>query len=498
VPIVLDPTYGPKPSLQLLGGSNAGFAVPSVPFMPHGRSITMSGDGLRTVSYAGIYRSQPIVGATIRRMSEAIARLPLQVHRFLDDAGDTRERDRKHAASKLLERPRPGQRGFHLRWDIALSTYVHGNYVGWKRRPSKGAPPAELWTLDWRLLVPLMAGERVLGWRWLGEDGSVPGLRRNETILVENTVHLAFGAPGGGAIGVSPLEQLGVTVRSEDAIQRFAEANFRHGTRFGYAAILDPKAKADKVLRDGVRDELIDAHGGVDQAYRPAILGGGITDIKPLGSQTAAEAELIEQRKVNAVEFAAVVGIPAALAGILEDVNYASLKELHRILYVTSLGGPLGLIGESLQAQLLDAEPVWDADNRFLEWLLDAVLAGDAKERWETYAIALDHGGLTLNDVRRKENLKPYEDPRANEPLIAANNVRPLSAVGTGGTNVVEGNRELARILEQAAAAGDVDRVALEAELAGALIASGLNGSSAAIAERLAAALETNALRGAA
>src|SRR5207253_1814393 len=114
---------------------------------------------------------------------------------------------------------------------------------------------------------------------------------------------------------------------------------------------------------------------------------------------------------------------------------YASLVEYHRLLYVTFLAGPLGLITAGLNAQVLE-EPAWSNDGLFGEFFLDAVLAGDAKSRWETYAVALDHGGLTLNDVRRAENKEPYADPRADEPLIAANNVRPLSNVGADGAAV--------------------------------------------------------------
>lgn len=456
MPVVLDPLYGPKPAQVMRGGSPTTLAQGSTPFLPSGQSITLSGGSLRTVSYVSIYRSQPWVGRACRFVAEQFARLPLHLFEFLDAAGTDRQRDRRHPAAQLLSHPRPRQTGFHLRWDIGLSLSVHGNWVGWKRRAGRGRPPYELWTLDWRCLIPIGEGGRLYGWQWLG-DG-VPGLRRGDTILIEDTVHLAYSAPGGGEIGVSPLEPLGVTIRSEDALQRYAEANMRNGTRFGHAVILDKKVTSDQVTRDGIRQEIVDAHGGVDQAFRPAILGGGILDIKPLGQQSAAEAELIAQRNVNRDEIAGVIGIPGAVIGILNDVKYANLKELHRMLYVTSLGGPLSLTSESIQAQLLDAEPIWRPDDRFIEFVLDEVLKGDTRERWETYAIGVNFGGLVLNDVRRRENLKPYDDPRAEEPLIAANNVRPLSAIGPGGDTGNPDDPNVPR-RQQAAATGVLELV---------------------------------------
>lgn len=477
MPVVIDPTYGPKPSQTLIGGSPTTLAQGSAPFLSGGRTIPLVGR-LHTISFVEMYRTQPWVARGCRGMTEHIARLPLQTFRYTDAAGDTRKRERQHAAAQLLRRPRPRQTGFHLRWDLALSIYVHGNYVAWKRRPSPGAPPNQLWTLDWRCLIPLMVGGRVTAWEWRG-DG-VPGLERGEVIDIANTLHVGWGTPGGGDIGISPLEQLGVTVRAEDAAQRYREAYFRNGTRFGVAVILDPKVKADKVLRDGVRAELEDTHGGIDNAFHAAVLGGGITDVKPLGEQTASEAELIAERKINREEITAVIGLPAPIAGILEDTNYAAIAGFERILYVTALGGPLSLISETVQAQLLDDEPAWRADDLYTEFSLGEVLKGDTKTRMEAYALALDHGVLTLNDVRRLENLPPYEDKRADEPLIAANNVRPLSAVGTANAGNLNGRRasdnaaaaELQRLLFTADGDADVDRVAeLTAAVAAGVIA---------------------------
>jgi HK97 family phage portal protein len=519
VPIVNDPVYGPKPAISLAGGSPTSLAQGSSPFLPGGRSITLTGDGWRTISFDRLYRTQPLVGTAAKRLTEAVARAPLHLNRYLDDAGDARERSRDHPAAQLLDRPRPGRTGFHLRWDIALSLYVHGHYIGWKRRPGRGAPPSELWTLDWRYVVPHRIGTAgpIVRWEWLG-DG-VPGLERGQKIDPVDVLSIGFGAPSGSEVGISPLEQLGVTLRLDDAVRRHSEASFANGTRFGALVRLHKDVSADKAIRDGLRDELIDAHGGVDQAFRPAILGGGVEGIETI-AQSAVEAELISQRKVNRDEVAAVYGgAIGPLLGAIEAANYASIREFHRILYVTVLPGPLDLIAAGVQASIIDGEPAWSGDGLFSEFNLDGVLRGDTKERWDTYAIALGCGGLTLNDVRRKENLTPYDDPRADEPLIAANNVRPLSAVGTGPTgNGTAGRRSTdgstdesatsavlelvashsTRAIERAARGVGAGRGALEAldtervarELAEDLEAAGHNGTSLPLAQALAAELE--------
>jgi hypothetical protein len=330
----------------------------------------------------------------------------------------------------------------------------------------------------------------------------VPGVPRY--IDPSDVIVVGWGSPE-GEVGVSPLEQLGVTIRSEDSIQRFGEAAFRNGTRFGVAAILDKSVNADKIERDGIRDELLDAHGGVDQAFFPAILGGGVVDVKPIGGQSAVEAELIAQRQVNREEVAAVYGVPQPLAGILDHATYSNVKELHRILYVTFLGAHFEMFDGSWQAQLIDDEPAWADDGIFVETDTAAVLKGDVAERYQAYAVALQNGVLTLNDVRRLENLKPYDDPKADEPLIAANNLQPLSAVGAipaGGS--IEGASLLDviaagvdRALDRTTRGVGAGQVALEAfdparverELAADLEKAGLNGASGDLAHAITGAV---------
>jgi hypothetical protein len=51
-------------------------------------------------------------------------------------------------------------------------------------------------------------------------------------VPVDDTIHLAWQAPA-GRTGVSPLHQLAVTPRLEDAAQRLQTASFRNGTRTG-------------------------------------------------------------------------------------------------------------------------------------------------------------------------------------------------------------------------------------------------------------------------
>lgn len=465
--IVVQTPRGLIPTIPTLAGRSSGLGVPSAPLLPGPRSLQLSAG--RTISFANIYRSQPAIATAVRRLSEQMARLPIHGFAYLDPDGDATRRDRSHPVAKLLATPRPRATGTGLRFWLAAQLKVHGNAVLFKRRRRRGAPPHELWQLDWRLLEPIVDpdGVAVLAWRYAG-DG-VPGLRRGTPIGLDDIIHLRWDGLE-GEIGVSPLEQLGVVVRSQENLDRYARAALENGPRPGLAVTLDERVKNDATTREQVRESIEGPHGGdPGRAFGTVVVGGNlIKDLQPIKHQSAAEAELIQQRRVNREDVAAVFGIPQPLAGILDHATYSNIDALLASLFTVFLAGEIQLTAETLQAQLIDNEPAWAGDGVFVEHNLDEVLRADTLTRYRAYAIAVTGGWLTLNDVRRLENRAPYNDENADKPLVQGNNTVPLSDIAKG---------EIIPVGSSGGAIADQLRDVLERE--------GMNGRSGLVADEL-------------
>jgi phage portal protein BeeE len=87
-------------------------------------------------------------------------------------------------------------------------------------------------------------------------------------------MHFAWPGPGGGEIGVSPLEALGVTIRLEDAAQRHQTAAFRNGNRPSLAISLATNPKETLAITARVIEAL---HKGPDNSGKTILLGGDAT-----------------------------------------------------------------------------------------------------------------------------------------------------------------------------------------------------------------------------
>lgn len=416
---------------------------------------------LGSVSYTQLFRTQPWVAIAVNKLGRQVARLPLKVYR-VDSRGD-RGRVRDGSLVALLNRPWERGSANDLKQALVFPTLLHGNGVLAKERSRRGAPPDSLIPLDWRYQRPHFdPGEPIYMW----EDTAAKGHRDPADV-----VHTAWWAPD-GPLGVSPLEQLGVTIRHEESARAYSSASFNNAARPSGALVAPREAKfSGDDLRE-IQAKIRAEHAGPENAFKLLLLSGGF-DYKAFGGN-AKEAELIEQRKLNREEVAAVYDIPPPLIGILDHATYSNVSEMHRMLYVTVLGPWLNLIESTLQSQLIDPEPAWEG--LFVEFDLGEVLKGDPERRIPALTAATGRPIYTLNEARKIENLPAIDGEDANTPLTPTNNMGtiggetdPDSAAPTLASHL---ERAQSRVLSRMAAghADPLDAERFERELAADLL----------------------------
>lgn len=418
------------PYLKSTGGRNT-IARPSVPFGMWGSSTLTLIDG-RAISFAEIYRTQPIVAAAINVFVRQISRLPLKVYE--KNSQNERARVTNHKLVDLIQNPAPRCGATQLKQWIAMPLLLHGNSTLLGSRPRAGQPPNRLWPLDWRCMwAHFDKGEPIRFWQTT-EFGFVQPLDPADVL------HMHWESPD-GRVGVSPLEQLGMTVGIERSAQEYQESYLRQGARppsaitmpEGYSGA--PGVIIDADLRKEMREDIESAYAGSQNAGRPAFLPGGFKWESI--AHTAHEAELIEQRKLSREEVAAVYEVPQPLVGILDHATYSNVAELHRMLYTTVLGPWLTLIEESFKAQVIDPEPAFQG--LFVEFDLAEVLKGDKVKEINALKIAVTTGLMTINEARGVLNLPVFNDlPWCNKPLIPANNLSSEPGQPKGSTADIE------------------------------------------------------------
>lgn len=397
------------PFQRLRGGSNSGFAMPSAPLGRLGAGLTLLGG--RTISYADLYRTQPYVAAAVDVLTEQVSRLPLKVFRRAADG--TRERVYDHRLVDLIERPAPRCSATDLKQWLMQPALLHGNATLGKLREETAGPPTQLWPLYWQAVTPHQKGTPFVS-HW---ETSQFGDRAFFDAI--DVLHVRWWAPD-GPVGVSPLEKLGVSVRIDQAAQRYQQSYMEKGAAPPSALYLPAEVVANDELKGKIAASMNARHGGPDNAGNVAILPN---DTKWEGvGHTAHEAELIDQRKLAREEVGAVYKVPQPFLGILDHATYSNVAELHRMFFTTVLGPWLTMLEETLQAQVIDPEPAFAG--LFVEFDLAEVLKGDKLKEINALKLAVQSGLMTVNEARRVQNLPEFDADWCNGPLIPANNLR--------------------------------------------------------------------------
>jgi HK97 family phage portal protein len=384
-----------------------------------------------TEAYGKIYAAQPWIYALVNKLSRNIARLPLKSYR--EDADPETEaaavlKPRDHALPALLKRPYPRGSKFKLVESLVGSVGVYGHALWWKWRPRPGATPAELWPIDWRYIT-IKTGDDVPI-----EHFEYRGPAGRRLFMPEDVLHFEWWSPN-GVKGTSPLEPLRTTLSIEDAAQRYSLASFQNGIRPS-GALVSPKPVVGEQRRE-LKEEIEAIHSNPDNAFRMMLLDNGL-DWKQFG-QSAADAELIQLRKLDHVEACAVYDMPPPMVHILDRATFSNIDEQHQMLYVDTIGPWLGMIEDTIDAQLIAGEPTLELafdekDGEFDEtrvaFDLTELLRPDIAKRAEAYKSLRDSGGYTINDVRAMENKPRIEHPAADSVLIPLN-MEAISADGS-------------------------------------------------------------------
>jgi HK97 family phage portal protein len=400
------------------GRGNLEFTSGFMPTFP--TALRMLGN--RTVSFSRIFMSQPWVAAAVMRMLTWGVRVPLRVYRRtgLDPADKIQLHPGDHPFADAIYKPHGRGGQIQLTMSMLGPLLVHGNAVN--RVAIGRSGEITINPKDWRFCRPIMPfRDTIDGFTF---DYDSPMYR--EDVSIDEVLHVAWWSPI-GPVGTSPLQQLGVTLQIEDSAQRWQRSLLANGARPPSALTVAPEflgleaAERKQILKQ-LREDIINIYSGPEAAGTPALLPPGL-EWKGVG-HTAVEAELIDQRKINREEVAAVYLIPPPLMGILDRATYSNIETQRDMTYTDCLGPPLVLCEQAINAQI--ARDLLQEPDVFVEYDFGAVLRGDRLKEIDAIRDGIATALFSPNEGRGILNLKKSEDQAMDQFYLPFNNLQPV------------------------------------------------------------------------
>jgi HK97 family phage portal protein len=331
------------------------------------------------------------IWAAIRIIAGSVAKLPLLTYRRTDTG---RERDREHYLHRLLqETANPEMTAYRFRHLMQTWLLVHGNAYAAIEINGRGQVTALFPMKPSRVNVKV--SKTGIRYEYTSDDG------QTISIASDLVFHLRWMSDD-GIIGRSPIQvhrdTIGLGLAQTEARARF----FGNGMKIS-GVLTHPERLGDKA-HENLRKQFANAHQGLANAWKMMILEEGMK-YEPTQS-TMADAEFVSQMKFGIADIARIYGVPLHM-----------LSELDRSTNNNIEHQGLEFVAQTLDEHLTNWETeigfalLSERDRKAItcEHLLDKLLRGDTKSRYDAFGVGIDKGFLKVNEVRAKENLNAVE-----------------------------------------------------------------------------------------
>lgn len=351
-------------------------------------------------------RLSAVFGA-VRVISETIASLPWDVKQDVDN---TTRNASAHPINKLIHAPNAMMTDFNFREVCQAHLCLHGNAFIAIRRNEAGQPVKLIPVHPDRVSVKVYKDEKF----YTIDQGK-------ETFDDTEMIHI-LGLSFDGIVGKSVIEAARESIGLGLAADQFGGSFFGNGANV--SAILTHPGKLSDEAYKRLMVSWERRYSGLDNSHKTAILEEGMNLQKV--SISPSESQFLETRKFGVEDIARFFRIPLAYLGSLENSSTRANIEEQGIQFQRNTILPWVKRWEAeFNRKLFPGD-----DAYYIRMNMDGLLRGDISSRYSSYATARQWGWLSVNDIRRHENLDPIENGDTY--------LQPLNMVEAGTDNTQE------------------------------------------------------------
>lgn len=365
-------------------------------------------DDIRAQSIKTATTLVPVFAAT-RKIADTIAAMPLEAYRKVGD-----ERIPIDLPPLFTD---PSLFGGFFEWvqRALTSLLLKGNayglitswtYDGWPRW-IEWLHPDEVSIMNNLTLMPGSQDWRVRGRpvrQWRGRDSQ------------GELIHIPWYVIPGFVLGLSPIGQFATTIEAGILVQRYGRNFFRSD------AVPTGTLETDQPVSQQQATEIKGRFRTAVSGRDVAVLGAGLKYSRIM--MPPEDSQFLQTIRATATQIASIYGLPAlSIGGEIgsQSKTYASVEQEAQDLI------------NALQPYLTKLEQAFSTlmpRPQFVKFNIDSMVRPDLKARYEAHKIALEAGFMTIDEVRRIEDLPPLAQVQAADQGEIAQILALPSATG--------------------------------------------------------------------
>ena len=344
-----------------------------------------------------------VVRDCLQVLHQSIAGLSFAV---FEKTGDGKQKQPDHPIAKLLENPNREETAFEF-----IATMVDDLATGGDFYADISGLAGGLSGEIWRMPPDQVTVERLPDHDRRYKFRDERGIER--ILLAEDVWHIRVPPIIDGLNGTSAILEGKEVIGAALAIQDYSSSFFKNDATPPLVLKME-KHFGDEDSKKNFLAAFKKWATGANK-HNPVILEHGI-EAQQL-SIAPEQAQFIETRKEVDVAITRLWHIPPHKVGILDRATFSNIEQQSLEFVIDTLRPWLILIENSIQKFLMPMP------ERFVfEFNVASLLRGDLKARYEAYAIGRQNGFISVNEIRRLENLNGIgaDGDRFMEPLNMA------------------------------------------------------------------------------
>jgi len=212
----------------------------------------------------------------------------------------------------------------------------------------------------------------------------------------DQMIHIPLFATAGNARGMSPVEHHRTTLGLASATQLYAAKYYENGA--APSAVIRVSGELTQDVADSLRASFSRRHEGIEKMHKIAVLTGG-ADYQQISAKIS-DMQLVETMHWGVEAIARIYGVPLQLLQYPEATSHAQSEVLMQSWLRVGLGPMVTRIEAGLQRLIV-------GQTTFVKFNIDGLLRPMTKERYDAYAVALNNGFLSVDEVRALEDRAP-------------------------------------------------------------------------------------------
>ena len=236
--------------------------------------------------------------------------------------------------------------------------------------------------------------------------------KKSDLVLDEYNVLHFKGVSQDGIMGLSPITQNANAVGWGMALEEYGSKYFTNSAKLSGVLETDRALSEEAISR--LRTSFSNTYNQLQNAQSTAILEEGLS-FKPI-TISPEQSQFLASRIFSITEIARMFNIPTFMLQEHSKSSFNNIESLSQSYVTYTLMPYIRRMESEMNRKLFKTN---EKGKLFVEWNVNGLLRGNIKDRNDSYKTALMNGYMTINEIRRKENMNSI--PNGDEHYIALN-----------------------------------------------------------------------------